>query len=190
MSGYALGMSLGVSREEGEELHAAYLEGFPGVANWIKQSRKMFKEKGYVKNKVGRIRHLSKGKQVYDRYGEGIMDWKVRKQLSEEYGATEVTSWYRDYKNALNNCLNFQIQSYAASVVNRAALAINRAFKEKGWDGQVVAQIHDQLVIEVKEELASEAAKLVQHIMETTTQPPGITLKAPPEIAINLRDGH
>jgi len=190
MSGYALGMSLGVSREEGEELHAAYLEGFPGVANWIKQSRKMFKEKGYVKNRVGRIRHLSKGKQVYDRYGEGIMDWRVRKQLSEEYGATEVTSWYRDYKNALNNCLNFQIQSYAASVVNRAALAINRAFKEKGWDGQVVAQIHDQLVIEVKEELASEAAKLVQHIMETTTQPPGITLKAPPEIAINLRDGH
>ncbi len=53
-----------------------------------------------------------------------------------------------------------------------------------------ILQIHDQLVMEVAEEHAEEAAKIVQHLMQTTTQPPGITLKAPPEIATNLRDGH
>ncbi len=133
---------------------------------------------------------MNKGKEVYDVLGESIMDFKVRKTLSQEYGTEAVQKWYGDYRNALNNCLNFQIQSFAASVVNRAALAINRAFKERGWDAQVIAQIHDQLVIEVKEEYADEAAKIVQHLMQTTTQPPGIVLKAPPEIAINLRDGH
>ena len=143
-----------------------------------------------MQNKVGRIRHLNKGKEVYDVLGESIMDFKVRKTLSQDYGSEAVQKWYGDYRNALNNCLNFQIQSFAASVVNRAALAINRAFKERGWDAQVIAQIHDQLVMEVAEEHAEEAAKIVQHLMQTTTQPPGITLKAPPEIATNLRDGH
>ena len=93
-------------------------------------------------------------------------------------------------KDALNNCLNFQIQSLAASVVKRAALGINREFKKRGWDGQVIAQIHDQLIIKIKKELAEEAKWVVKEIMETTTQLPGVTLKAPPEIAKNFRDGH
>jgi DNA polymerase I-like protein with 3'-5' exonuclease and polymerase domains len=101
-----------------------------------------------------------------------------------------VKRLYGDYKNALNNCLNFQIQSLAASVVNRAALAINREFNRREWDGVVIAQIHDQLIIKIKAELAHEAAEVVKHIMETTTQLPGVTLKAPPEIAKNFRDGH
>ena len=42
----------------------------------------------------------------------------------------------------------------------------------------------------MKEELAEEAAQVVKHIMETTTELPGVTLKAPPEIAKNFRDGH
>jgi len=190
MSPYALAMSLGVSQDEGKRLHAGYMEGFPGVAQWVERSRALFKRDGFIKNQVGRIRHLDKGKLVYDSFGEKIMDWKFRKDLSKELGSDLVTQLYGDYRNALNNCLNFQIQSLAASVVNRAALAINKEFKKRGWDGQVIAQIHDQLIIKVKEELAHQAAEVVKHIMETTTQLPGVTLKAPPEIAKNFRDGH
>ena len=190
MSAYALAMSIGVSKEEGKRLHEGYLQGFPGVANWIKESRAKFKATGTIQNQVGRVRHLDKGKAVYDVFGESIMDWKVRKDLERDYGRDQVLQWYRDYKNALNNCLNFQIQSLAASVVNRAALAINRKFKEIGIKGVVVAQIHDQLVIKVVEEQSKEAAKIVQEIMENTTKLPGVTLKAPPEIATNLADGH
>jgi DNA polymerase I-like protein with 3'-5' exonuclease and polymerase domains len=97
---------------------------------------------------------------------------------------------YRDYRNGLNNCLNFQLQSLAAAVVNRAALQINRKAKEMGIDAQVQAQVHDQLIINVREDQAEMFAPVVQNIMEVTTQLPGITLKAPPEIAKNWRDGH
>ena len=190
MSPYALAMSLGVSQEEGKRLHEGYMAGFPGVAQWVENSRALFKRDGFIKNQVGRIRHLERGKAVYDAFGEKIMDWKFRNDITKQIGGEEVKRLYGDYKNALNNCLNFQIQSLAASVVNRAALAINREFKNRGWDGQVIAQIHDQLIIKVKEELAKEAAEVVKHIMETTTQLPGVTLKAPPEIAKNFRDGH
>ena len=190
MSAYALSMSIGVSKEEGKRLHEGYLKGFPGVANWIDESRAKFKASGTIQNQVGRVRHLDKGKAVYDVFGESIMNWKVRKDLERDYGKDQVLQWYRDYKNALNNCLNFQIQSLAASVVNRAALAINRKFKELNINGVVVAQIHDQLVMKVVEEQSQEAAKIVQEIMENTTKLPGVTLKAPPEIATNLADGH
>lgn len=190
MSGYALAMTLKVPAKEGERLRDAYLEGFPGVKNWLETSRQFFKENGFIKNKVGRIRHLQRGKKAYDLYGDRLLDARYRKQLSGIIGGEAVRDYYMSLRNALNNCLNFQIQSLAASVVNRAALQINRKFKEMGWDGQVVAQIHDQLVVEVNESDLEQAKHVVQHLMETTTQLPGVTLKAPPEVASNLRDGH
>lgn len=190
MSGYALAMTLGLSAKDGEALREAYLDGFPGVRQWIDVSRKFFKENGYIKNAVGRIRHLARGKFAYDTYGDSLMDARFRKQLINTMGKEYVQDQYMSLRNALNNCLNFQIQSLAASVVNRAALAINQAFRDRGWDGQVVAQIHDQLVVEVSEDRAEEAAQLVKMLMETTTQLPGVTLKAPPEIARNLKEGH
>lgn len=190
MSPYALAMSLGVSQEEGKRLHEGYLTGFPGVAKWVDTSRERFKKDGFIRNQVGRIRHLDKGKAVYDVFGESIMDWKVRKDLERDYGKDQVLQWYRDYKNALNSCLNYQLQSLAASVVNRAALVINRKFKELGIDGIVVAQIHDQLVMKVPADKAEESLPWVQELMENTTKMKGVTLKAPPEIGRNLSEAH
>jgi DNA polymerase I-like protein with 3'-5' exonuclease and polymerase domains len=67
---------------------------------------------------------------------------------------------------------------------------INRKAKELGVDAIVQAQVHDQLIINVAEEQAEMFAPYVQEIMETTTQLPGVTLKAPPEIADNWKEGH
>ena len=102
----------------------------------------------------------------------------------------EALQTYRDYRNGRNNCLNFQLQSLAAAVVNRAALQINRKAKELGIDAKVQAQVHDQLVVNVDEKDAEMFAPIVQELMEKTTQLPGVTLKAPPEIANNWKDGH
>ena len=190
MSDYALAMTLGVPTKEGKKLRDAYLEGFPGVHAWLIRSRQFFRENGYINNKLGRVRHLWRGKGTYDKYGESIMDYKFRKELAREIGQTKVHEEYMNYRNGLNSCLNFQIQSLAASVVNRAALAINRAIKANGWDGGVIAQIHDQLITEIREDQAKACSLLVQNLMENTTKLDGITLKAPPEIACNFLEGH
>jgi DNA polymerase I-like protein with 3'-5' exonuclease and polymerase domains len=50
--------------------------------------------------------------------------------------------------------------------------------------------VHDQLIINVDEKDAEMFAPHVQKIMENTTKLPGVTLKAPPEISDNWRDGH
>jgi DNA polymerase I-like protein with 3'-5' exonuclease and polymerase domains len=191
MSGYALAMSLGIDKKEGERLVEGYLNGFPQLREWREQSRKFIKENGYIKNKVGRIRHLPKAKEIYEAFGDKILeDWRFRKEIEREYGVEAVTNLYRDYKNALNNCLNYQIQSYSASIVNRAALQINRKFRKENIVGQVIAQIHDQLICQVREEDVKRACEIMQDCMENTTRLDGVELVAIPEVAVNFRDGH
>ena len=191
MEAYALKMTLGVDQKTAEGLIKGYLDGFPQLRDWRENSRKKVKENGFIKNYVGRVRHLPRVKKIYDKFGERMMDWRFRKDLEAQgYGRDQVLKVYRDYRNGLNNCLNFQLQSLAAAEVNRAAVQINRKAKELNIDAIVQAQVHDQLIINVDEKDAEMFAPHVQEIMENTTKLPGVTLKAPPEISDNWRDGH
>jgi DNA polymerase-1 len=190
MEAYALKMTLGVDQKEAERLIKGYLDGFPQLAEWRERSREEVKAYGRITNYVGRIRHLPRVKQYYEKFDNKLMDWRFRKQLEGTYGKEKVIKAYRDFRNGLNNCLNFQLQSLAAAVVNRAALVINRKAKELGIDACVQAQVHDQLIINCDKKDVDMFAPIVQEIMETTTILPGVTLKAPPEISDNWRDGH
>ena len=189
MGAYALGMTLGIPTKEAKKLVDGYLNGFPELKKWMERSKKQAKEKGFVKTQVGRVRHLPKVKAIYDKIGDDLLDWNIKKEMERQYGVDQIKSLSRDYINGLNNSCNVQIQGLAASIVNRAALAINRKFQELGIRGWVCAQIHDQLVIEVDNARSEEAAKIVQDLMENTTKL-SIALKAPPCLAHNLRDGH
>ena len=149
------------------------------------------KEHGFIQNKVGRIRHLPKAKEIYAMFGDKILDdWRFRKGIEADYGVEVVTALYRDYKNALNSVLNYQIQSYSASIVNRAALQINRRFHKENIKGQVIAQVHDQLICQVDDKDVKRACEIVQDCMENTTRLEGVELIAIPEITENMRDGH
>jgi DNA polymerase-1 len=190
MEAYALSMTLNITQKEAEKLVDGYLNGFPQLKEWRVASRNRVKTHGFITNKVGRIRHLPKVKLIFEKYGDQLMDWRFRKELKDRYGEAAVSQLYRDYRNGLNNCLNYQLQSLAAAVVNRAAIQINRKLKELGVDGRVQAQVHDQLIINVPEDQAKQLAPIIQEIMENTTKLEGVTLKAPPEISLNWRDGH
>jgi DNA polymerase I-like protein with 3'-5' exonuclease and polymerase domains len=206
MEAYALKMTLGVDQKVAEGLIKGYLDGFPQLAEWRERSREEVKAYGMIKNYVGRVRHLPKVQRLYEKFGDRMMDWRFRKELETKVPPKyikkdgeivktisprdQVTQAYRDYRNGLNNCLNFQLQSLAAAVVNRAALKINRKAQELGIDAKVQAQVHDQLIINCDEKDVEMFAPYVQEIMENTTKLPGVTLKAPPEISDNWRDGH
>ena len=190
MEAFALKMTLGVDQRTAEDLIKGYLDGFPQLKEWRENSRLQVKAHGWIKNHVGRIRHLPKVHKIYAKYQDRFLDWRFRKQLEPQYGRAQVLQVYRDFRNGLNNCLNFQLQSLAAAVVNRAAVQINRKAKELGIDAIVQAQVHDQLIINVDEKDAEIFAPYVQELMENTTKLPGVTLKAPPEIADNWKEGH
>ena len=189
MGAYALGMNLGVPTKEAKQLIDGYLNGFPELKKWMLRSKEFVKKHGYIKTQVGRIRHLPKVKAIYDKIGDDLLDWNIKKAMERQYGVDRIKNLSRDYINGLNNACNVQIQGLAASIVNRSALAINRRFKEHNINGWVCAQIHDQLVIEVEHSRAEEAARIVQDCMENTTKL-DVPLYAIPQIAKNLRDGH
>jgi DNA polymerase I-like protein with 3'-5' exonuclease and polymerase domains len=189
MGAYALGKSIEVSTEEAEKLIDGYLNGFPNLKKWMENSKEFVKKYGYIKTQVGRVRHLPKVSYLYKKFGDRLLEFKFQRKLENQLDKDTVLNMVRDYKNGLNNGMNYQIQSLAASIVNRAAIEINREFKRKGIKGQVVAQIHDQLVMEVEESMVEEASKIVQDRMENTTRL-SLELVAPPALAHNLRDGH
>lgn len=194
MSAFALSKSIDVPVKEAEKLIEDYLNAYPELRNWMERSNRMALEKGYVKSKVGRVRHLKRLNEIYKVMGEDsdkLLDYKYRQSLMKSYPGkeNEIISLYRDYKNGLNNAKNFQIQSLAASVVNRSGLGVVRECRKEGIEVYPSAQIHDQWIFMVKESQVDRAASIVQEVMETETDI-GIDLKAPPEIAYNWRDGH
>ena len=189
MKGFALGKTLGIDNEEAEELIENYLNGFPELKKWMKESEEMAQHLGYVKSEVGRIRHLPEVKRLHTIYGDKLLDFKHRTKLVKKLGKEKVMNMYRDYKNGLNNAKNFQIQSLSASIVNMAAIKINKELEKRNINGWVSLQIHDQLVVNVPEERAEECRELVQDIMETNYKL-SLELKAPAELSKNLADGH
>jgi DNA polymerase I-like protein with 3'-5' exonuclease and polymerase domains len=189
MKGFALGKTLGVSTEEADELIANYLNGFPELKKWMKESEEKAKLLGYVESEVGRKRHLPEVKKLYTIYKDNLLDYKYRPRLNKKLGKDKVLNMYRDYKNGLNNAKNFQIQSLSASIVNMAAIEINRELARRGIDGWVALQIHDQLVINVPEDREKECQQLVQDIMENNYKL-SLDLKAPAEIGKNLYEAH
>ena len=189
MSAYALGKSINITTKAAQSLVDGYLKGFPNLEKWMTDSKEFVKKNGYIKTQVGRIRHLPKVSYLHEKFGESLLDWKTQKNLGASLGEELVVNMARDYKNGINNSMNVQIQGLAASIVNRSAIAINREFRKRGINGLVVAQIHDQLVMEVEEGRAEEASKIVEYCMENTTKL-SIPLIATPSLAHNLREGH
>ena len=197
MTAYALAKTLEVSTEEAERLIDGYLDGFPELKAWMKRSELLAKTQGFVTSEVGRVRHLPKVKELFEKHGDKLLDYKYRnklikkhtRRLGKDEAKKQVGGIYQDYKNGLNNAKNFQIQSLAASIVNLSAVEINREFKRRKIDGWVALQIHDQLVMNVPREKAEECKLFIQDIMENNYKL-SLQLKAPAELATNLLDGH
>jgi DNA polymerase I-like protein with 3'-5' exonuclease and polymerase domains len=96
---------------------------------------------------------------------------------------------YRDYKNGLNNALNFQIQGLSASIINLAMIEMTKQFKEHGLNAYVALTVHDQCIVDSSEACSDKASKIVQTTMENSVKL-DVALKAKPQFAHNMRDGH
>jgi len=190
---WQIGQSLNISMPEAQRLIDGYLEGFPELARWMTDTHLRVQSFGYVKSKTGRIRHLDRVKAIYEKFEDNLIEPKafgMMKRMCKTPEQTQKIMQLRmEYKNGLNNSKNFQIQSLAASIMNRSAIAIHKEFKEKGLDAYIMLQIHDEFVVNAPVEIAEEVASIVKRHMETTvTIPTGLI--AEPNICSNFGDGH
>lgn len=179
---FRIGDLLGVDRDEAQRLIDMYLESYPGLKKYIQKCHYEANNYGAVRTIFGRVRHLPDAKRIHKEHGYNILDsrWAKKKGLGDER---------RLYKNKLNNSTNFKIQGLAAHIVNRAMVQINREFNNKGVDGWVALQIHDQIACIVNDSHKAEAKKIVQDVMENIVKL-DVPLIAEPKIAYNMKDSH
>jgi DNA polymerase I-like protein with 3'-5' exonuclease and polymerase domains len=191
MKEFKLAKSLDISEEKAAEIIKNYFKAFPGLKAKMDKYLHEVKTTGKVTSKFGRVRHLPRAKEIYQRFGDGILDFRNLKRISMKTGVPmdELRLTRKEYNNLLNNALNFPIQSTATSIVNRAAIAMTKKFIENKIDAWVSLQIHDQLVATCKESICEEAKPIVQYCMEDTNKL-AMPLVAKPETAKNLREGH
>jgi DNA polymerase I-like protein with 3'-5' exonuclease and polymerase domains len=191
MKDVKLSYTLNISKEEAQTIIDNYFDSFPGLKQAMDNYLTEVKRNGTVTSKFGRVRHLPRAKEIYRKFGDSILDFKVLPKLcfKHKLPMDELKIVRKEYNNLLNNALNFPIQSAAASLVNRAAIAMSREFLRLGLDAWVSLQIHDQLVISCNKDCIDEVKKIVQDCMENTNKL-AMPLIAKPEIAFNLKDGH
>lgn len=188
---YALGKQLDIPKEKADMLINNYLKAFPELKKWMDDSFDRLVKHGLIKSEAGRVRHFPSAPKIWYAHKDYILNgldlWKEFHHIPKKYAQMKYLA--KQFKNMSNNAKNFQIQSLAASITNRACIAINRELARKGIDGAVVAQIHDQIVIEVPEKDAETCRKMVQFLMENVYKL-SLKLKAPAEISSDFYEGH
>ncbi len=162
---------LGKSKEECQEIIDKYFESYPQVEVMMLSQHEKAKTNGVVHSLYGRPRRIPQAMDIP----------KLYRNLPHAELPYEA-------RNVLNLAMNHCVQSSAASIVNRAAIAFYQWAKSTGIDAKLVLNVHDQLVVECPEEISKVVAVELQRCMENTTTLPGVALIAKPFITKNLAD--
>lgn len=189
LSGYKLQFEIGCTQEDGDALVEAYLQAFPDLRDWMRKTQEFVLLNGYIQSQAGRIRHLKRAKEYFEKYDLQILDslYLYKEYSSDPVLYKRMKEIRRELKNYINNANNFQIQSLAASIVNRAAIAIMREFASKGLKACVCLNIHDELVAEAPEAEIPQVCEIMQRNMENVMQL-SLPLHAEPQVALKYGD--
>jgi len=134
MSAFGLANQLNVNRGVAQEYVDRYFHKYPGVRVYMEQTQALADEKGYVETLFGRRLYLP------DIHAGNAM---IRKA-------------------AQRTAINAPMQGSAADIIKQAMIDIAKWLEQDPIDAQMILQVHDELVFEVKEEdvaLLSEGVK-------------------------------
>ncbi|MFP4199298.1 MAG: DNA polymerase I [Halanaerobium sp.] len=142
MSSYGLSQDLDIPVEEAQEYIDKYFDRFSGVKKYMDQTIKKVKECGYAETIYGRRRYIP-----------------------------EINSSnYHRRSFAERTAINTPVQGTAADIMKKSMLDVYDALKEADLDLNILLQVHDELVFEVKKSDLDQAAKLIKEKMENTAE--------------------
>ncbi len=171
-SAFRQAQALNRPREECQDIIDKYFETYPKVELMMLEAHEEAKANGRTYSLYGRPRRIPEAQTI-----------------TKIYGPTPHGELPYNIRTLLNLGMNHKVQSSAASIVNRAAIAFHAAIKELDInDCAMVLQVHDELVIECRKEDAEDVSAILKHCMENTTTLPGVSLLAEPKIGTNLAD--
>jgi DNA polymerase I-like protein with 3'-5' exonuclease and polymerase domains len=178
MTEFKLAKMMGIGEEEAKELKERYFNAYPNLLKYHKETKKKLKRLGYVENIVGRRKRARITHSLYSNGIKDFMPWDLKnnmRKIERLTGMKDSREVYKTLGNEERNAYNFQIQSLAASIVNRAMIDFQRRIREEGLDAKIWAQVHDQISVISPIDQSERCAKILQECMENNE----ITRKLP-----------
>ncbi len=157
MGPYGLSWRTGISQFEARDFIKKYFEAFKGVREYIDRTLEFTKKEGYCETLFGRRRYLP------------------------ELNASN----FQMRAAAERMAVNHPIQGTAADLMKMAMIEVHKKIKSNDnkslGRAKMLLQVHDELILEVKKDLAEEVSGIVKDIMEKV-----VTLRVPVKVGLSI----
>ncbi|MDB5108620.1 MAG: polymerase, partial [Candidatus Binatus sp.] len=130
---------LGISLAAASDYIKRYFERLPGIRLWFEETLRNARETGYVTTMYGRRRYLP--------------------ELNAGAGGARA--------QAERIAINTPIQGTAADLIKLAMIRLDRQLRTRKLDARMVLQVHDELLLEVRQDVRAEAGALAKREMES-----------------------
>jgi DNA polymerase-1 len=137
MSAFGLARQLNIGRNDAQSYIDTYFQRYPGVKEYMDNTRAQAAEQGYVETIFGRRLYLP--------------DIKARNAMLRQ--AAERTA------------INAPMQGSAADIIKRAMISV-QAWLDGRQDARLIMQVHDELVLEVEQGAVEEVRETLRQLME------------------------
>ena len=139
ISGFSLSKDIGTTVSEATKYIKNYLMNYPSIDNYLKEVVKNAEKDGYTTTIMGRKRY--------------IPELKSSKAPLRAFGKRVA--------------MNAPIQGSAADIMKVAMINADKVLTESGLDAKIVMQVHDELIIEVKDSDKDACMQLLKEAMES-----------------------
>lgn len=138
MSAFGLARQLNIPRNQAAEYIERYFERYPGVQQYMNNTRHLAAEKGYVETYFGRRLYLP----------EINSNNAVRRQAAER------------------TAINAPMQGTAADIIKLAMISVDSWLRENQLVSRMIMQVHDELVLEAPQQELQQVIKGISECME------------------------
>jgi DNA polymerase-1 len=159
ISAFGLANQLSIPRDEAGAYIKKYFERFPGIREYMDETKAFCKKNGYVETLFGRKCHYP-----------GINDSNPSVRGFMERAA-----------------INARLQGTAADIIRRAMIRMDGAFKAAKLKARMLLQVHDELVFEVPEREVEKTLLVVAKTMNDAPFP-AVSLSVPLHVDARAAD--
>ena len=143
ISAFGLANQLSIPRSEAGDYIKQYFERFPGIRDYMENTKAYCREHGYVETIFGRRAHYP----------------EIKSSNPQHRAFTERAA------------INAPIQGSAADIIRRAMVRMDSALESANLSARMLLQVHDELIFELPETEVDATIPVVRKIMENAAMP-------------------
>ncbi len=159
ISAFGLANQLSIEREEAGAYIKKYFERFPGIRDYMDETRDFCRANGYVLTLFGRKCHYP--------------DIKASNPSIRSFNERAA--------------INARLQGSAADIIRRAMMRMESELALAKLNAQMLLQVHDELIFEVPEGEVADTIPIVKSVMQDAPHP-AVSLHVPLQVDARAAD--